>query len=380
MSISAPHPKTASCKPVYPVLDGIRGVAALLVVMRHTLPFFGKVSFQETYLAVDIFFLLSGYVIANAYEDRLRTGAMSFQRFSWIRLVRIYPLYLAALAVMSVVIALGYAPEEATGAGALMLLALLLLPSFRSASPVGLYPLDGPSWSLFFEMGVNFFYGKCARFLTDQRVLAILAFSAAGLVFVLVAGKHHNLDVGWTAKSFPGGFFRVGYSFFAGVLMYRFFAPGSGGEYGKRSSFLSWLILGALVALLALKPDAHWQPYYDFVCVAFLFPLLLKAALHGRPGALSTRLFLFLGETSYAVYVLHVPLSLLAQGVMRQAGLRVELYAPYAGLAYLCVLLPVAWRLHHRYDQPLRDRILGKRRIPVRPGKVLMPELAQKAA
>ena len=86
-------------------LDGIRGIAAILVMMRHTIPFFG-VDFVESYLAVDIFFLLSGVVITNAYERRLQSG-LSVLRFIWIRVVRMYPLYMLGSLISIVAVAFG---------------------------------------------------------------------------------------------------------------------------------------------------------------------------------------------------------------------------------------------------------------------------------
>ncbi|WP_044531373.1 acyltransferase family protein, partial [Herbaspirillum sp. B65] len=71
-------------------LDGFRGIAAILVVLRHTTPYFGDNPFFSSYLAVDLFFLLSGAVVARSYEHRLQQD-MSLRQFMWIRLLRLYP-------------------------------------------------------------------------------------------------------------------------------------------------------------------------------------------------------------------------------------------------------------------------------------------------
>ncbi len=82
----------------FTVLDGLRGVAALCVVQTHTQDLLLGDTLPTAYLAVDLFFLLSGFVLAHAYEERLRQG-MTLHRFMLARLVRLYPLYLAGIAI-----------------------------------------------------------------------------------------------------------------------------------------------------------------------------------------------------------------------------------------------------------------------------------------
>src|SRR6185312_1216171 len=81
---------------LFPILNGMHGIAAILIVVRHTAPIFGQNPFSESYLAVDLFFVLSGVVIANAYESKLLEG-MEVAQFAKIRLIRLYPLYALSL-------------------------------------------------------------------------------------------------------------------------------------------------------------------------------------------------------------------------------------------------------------------------------------------
>ena len=131
-------------------LDGLRGVAALLVVSRHAGPLGAGVSFPESFLAVDLFFLLSGFVIAYAYDGRLARPGFAGQ-FLGIRLIRLYPLYLLGIAVGACYrlgSVLGHTEGLTAGRlGAAVLAGVLLWPStpFTSASSSD---LDGPTWTL----------------------------------------------------------------------------------------------------------------------------------------------------------------------------------------------------------------------------------------
>ena len=81
----------------YEILDGMRGIAALLVLTRHTTEFW-TFTLHHSYLAVDLFFLLSGFVLASSYDISLRDRVLSVRRFIFLRLIRLYPLFLVSVA------------------------------------------------------------------------------------------------------------------------------------------------------------------------------------------------------------------------------------------------------------------------------------------
>jgi peptidoglycan/LPS O-acetylase OafA/YrhL len=86
------------------------------------------------------------------------------------------------------------------------------------------FPLNPPAWSLFFELAGNIAYASVFRFLSYRVLAAIMAVSTLGLAGFLYFGPQHDLHLGWNVENLSGGFFRVGYSFFAGVLLYRLLA------------------------------------------------------------------------------------------------------------------------------------------------------------
>ena len=196
-------------KQTFRMLDGIRGVAALLVVMRHTHTLFFPIEFQESYLAVDLFFLLSGVVICHSYEEKLK-GSLSISQFSWIRLVRIYPLYIVGSS-LGLIANFTSSTDDFFSLYTLLytVLAIFLIPGL---DPAG-FPLNTPAWSLFFELLINFAYAFIVQFLRPTLLIGIMIISAVGLMISVYFSKRHNIDMGWSVRSYPSALLRVGYSF-----------------------------------------------------------------------------------------------------------------------------------------------------------------------
>lgn len=349
----------------FSTLDGIRGIASILIVLRHITTIFGSVNFQESYLAVDIFFVLSGVVLSNAYERRLQTG-LSVVQFARIRWVRIYPLYIFGTILTLIAVWLGVDHDLAPGHLTLFLiLALLLLPSPDVGQPL-IFPLNPPAWSLFFELGVNVVYAAILRFLTMRMLAVIMLVSAIGLAVCLRLDSLHMLDLGWAPDTFPAGFFRVGYSFFAGVLLYRWFAskPSTVPASGRYAGLVPWAILALIAALLAAAPPDRIHSYFDFIAVTIIFPAIIYLALWFEPVGISARICKFFGAISYAIYAVHQPLAVLVSGVLKQAGgISVADYAPWSALAFFGFLVPFCWLLDKLYDAPVRRGLLGSHQI-----------------
>ncbi len=349
---------------VFTTLDGMRGVAALFVILRHWIPFFGNdIQFSESFLAVDLFFALSGAVLCHAYEKRLQTG-MSALHFTYLRIVRLYPLYLLGTVIM--VGTLFMVPDRWENEHFLFycVLALLFLPNIfvneTGAPRQYAFPLNRPGWSLFFELIANIAYASCIRFLNTRALLSVMAVSALGIFGCLVYGPHHNLDIGWTPNSLPGGLFRVGYSFSAGVLLFRHFAAkkrrASGSAQANLAAFATLAMTGALLALP--MPDSL-QPYYNFIAATLLFPALVYAGLLFQPRGALAPVCKFLGAISYAVYAIHAPLGdFVKEAALKAGSVDVKDYAPLAGYALMAALIMACWALDRFYDAPIRKALV----------------------
>jgi peptidoglycan/LPS O-acetylase OafA/YrhL len=175
-------------KQYFHLLSALRGIAAVLVVVRHTGLIFSPIQFQMSFMSVDIFFLLSGVVIEANYQRPLKFGLNPFH-FASLRIIRIYPLYFFASSIT--IFATILAPKHVLLNGATpyasiishkiltALFAATLLPNLFTWAPAE-FPLDHPAWSLFFELYINFIYGFIATKLTLQRIIQIVVFCWIG--------------------------------------------------------------------------------------------------------------------------------------------------------------------------------------------------------
>ncbi len=323
-------------------------------------------------MAVDIFFLLSGVVIDASYRGRL-VKKLSPLRFIWLRIVRIYPLYIlgTAIAISAVIISPnhqlldGSSPIVFSHKVFFAFSALLLLPNLSSWSS-GEFPYDGPAWSLFFELLINVFYGFIVRRLSNRMLVGLILIFSLLLLFSLV--HFHEVEMGWRQNTFIAGIFRTGASFFLGVALYRFYlymqtANVSGRAVlaaltTKRPIILSVIIIVATVVALTAPVSRDSSIFLYVFCVFMLFPALIFLSLWIEPNRFLEKIWLFLGDTSYAIYTLHAPLYLFMCSVIGgYTGILVGKYAPYIGFFYIVFLLCLAYVIDCIYDKPVRSML-----------------------
>lgn len=343
---------TATRNGTYNTLDGMRGVAAVLVAIHHFDDFFGHDAVPSGYLAVDLFFVLSGFVIANAYDKRFARGMTAWQ-FMLIRVVRLFPLYLLGtlLGVASAWTAWIFGQGGLSTAALVVatVTSLFMLPSPTWKEMMVLMPINIPGWSLFFEMVANLVYAVVWRHLSIKIVLIIMVASAGGLV--LAMAQHGSGNVGPVWSTFFGGFPRVAFSFFAGVVMFMMLR-----NRDRRATWTAYLMPLALIVLFLVHPGSGPFRYlFDLVCVFVLFPLLVYAGIRSEPPA--AQLFSFLGRISYPIYVLHFPVYLTATRGLGMLGVSP---AAWHGIIMLGGLIVGSWALDRWFDQPIR-RIIGQR-------------------
>jgi peptidoglycan/LPS O-acetylase OafA/YrhL len=319
----------------YQSLDGLRGLAAMAVVIFHVRPLVAPY-FPGGYLAVDVFFCLSGFVLAHAYERRL-ASSMSVGEFARVRLIRLWPMYVvgAALgAILALVLAAKPAGPPAPHLAATIGLSLAFLPTWGGAG--FLYPFDWPAWSLILELGVNAAYALFFSWLTTRRLFSLVAL--AGFAVLVHALRTGNTNAGVTWPGVPIGMCRAIYGFFFGVLIYR---------HRLRIPVvpIPGLVLGAamLLAMEFAGPRSVDGPY-DAAFVLVGAPLIVLLGAQARPwrGAAA------LGELSYPLYAIHWPLLQLAGGAA--VGPR---------LAAAVVAAPAAWLLARYVDGPARAWLTG---------------------
>jgi peptidoglycan/LPS O-acetylase OafA/YrhL len=346
-------------------LDGLRGVAALAVLVLHRGRWFYEPGgfLGHGYLAVDFFFLLSGFVIAFAYDDRIRNG-MGVWAFMRLRLIRLYPLIFLGM-LLGAVWPLTRVLTGMSGAPAPeellidLFRGLLLIPDDHVRSPA-IFPLNGPTWSLFFELVANLAFILIGPRLTTRVLAVVVAISAVAMA---IASFQAGVDVGQRPSTLWAGFPRVGVGFFGGVLLYRIISAAR--ARGWRPPVLPAPFLITAVCLVAiLSVPRRYEPMFDLLTLFVLFPALVALAASPGPGTgPGAKLCRFAGDLSYPVYVLHYPLYVLIGGLgFQMAGIGLD--APLRGLAAAALVIGIAWLVLKLYDEPVRRSLM--RRVKAR--------------
>lgn len=334
------------------VLDGMRGLAALAVITDHVASPFMTSLLPGRYLAVDFFFVLSGFVLAHVYGERLRNG-MSFGAFMRVRAVRLWPLYLlgtlagAAFALLSA--SRGWLDASEWQVASVLVFALFMIPCPPSASywPDAPYPLNGPAWSLFFELFINVVFALVARWLTPALCLVFMVVGAA--LLVPTAFGFGQLDGGFAWSNFIAGFPRVTFGFFTGVWLYMIRA------HERVPALPPWAAYLALAAVFMIPGEGAVRAVVDLTAALILFPALVAVCANARASGVMLRVSGFVGALSYGVYILHVPLWSWLNLALQRAGIELPGVVNVALTAVLTLALVAV--LDNIYDRPLRRRL-----------------------
>lgn len=370
----------ADSKPHYALLDGLRGVAALLVVWYHIFEgyaFAGGTmitTVNHGYLAVDFFFMLSGFVVSYAYDDRLGKS-LTLKNFFKRRLIRLHPMVVMGAIVGLIAYCIqGCVQWDGTQVSVTnilisLLLGMLLIPVFPGAAHDvrgngEMFPLNGPGWSLFFEYIGNILYALFIRRFSNKVLIFWTIFTGVGLgMFSIfdVAG-YGSIGIGWTmdAVNFFGGLFRMIFPFSMGMLLARNFRP----LKIKGAFWICSLILAVLFHVPYIEGTSfHFNGLFEFITIAGIFPVVLLLSASGTTtDKITAKISKFLGEISFPLYMVHYPVmylfyawlidkKLYTLGETWQVALLV--IAGSVMLAYLCLKL---------YDEPVR-KWLGKKFI-----------------
>ena len=196
-------------KPHYMILDGLRGVAAIMVVWFHIFEAYATSHLDQKinhgYLAVDFFFILSGFVIGYAYDDRWKT--MTVKDFIKRRVIRLHPMVVMGAVIGAVMFYFQGCPvwDVTKVTVAALLLATfvnaLLIPATPGTEIRGLgemYPLNGPSWSLFFEYIGNILYALIIRKFSTKALAVLVVAAGCGLAAFSIFGPYGDICAGFS--------------------------------------------------------------------------------------------------------------------------------------------------------------------------------------
>jgi len=310
----AVNPASARPSTRFDALDGLRGLAAIAVMVFHYTEHNGLRWIGNSWVAVDLFFVLSGFVIAYSYADKI-AGGMHFSRFLAVRWMRLGPLYLVGLAlgVVALVVTLKLDPPAAPVPTLQWIWAVILglfwLPFVNDLTwPFAgdmirgaIFPLNIPAWSLFFELTVNvlFFAYLRATGRAAGRIWILMAWAG----FVYLTWRWHVLNPGWSSNwhGLVLGLLRVTAEFFLGALIW---------QQGWHRHWLAKRVPSAAIAVGAacLLAFAMSSPKAALLNTLVGVPLTITLLAGVDVGGLAQRVCHQLGEISYPLYILHYPL------------------------------------------------------------------------
>ena len=361
----------ADSKPHYDILDGLRGVAAITVVCFHLFEAFATSHLDQKinhgYLAVDFFFMLSGFVVGYAYDDRWKS--MKTKDFIKRRFIRLHPMVVMGTVIGAVMFYFqGCYVWDVSKVTIIALVTAtffsgLLIPATLGTEIRGLgemFPLNGPSWSLFFEYIGNILYAFFIRKLSTQALVGLVFLAGCSLAGFAIFGPYGDLCAGFslTGIEFAGGFSRLLFSFSAGLLLFRIFKPVN----VKGTFWICSLSIAALLAVARIGGAEHlWMNgIYDTACCVLFFPFLVYLGASGKStDKYTTMICKFLGDISYPLYMVHYPFIYLYYAWVKNNNLTFRESLPGAAgvvagsiiLAYICLKF---------YDIPVR-RLLTNR-------------------
>lgn len=354
-------------KPHYQILDGLRGVAALIVVTFHIFEAHAPNRFEQIinhgYLAVDFFFLLSGYVISYAYDDRWHK--MSIGSFFRRRLERLQPMVIMGSIIGAACFYAGDSPIfpdiHTVPVGKVLLVMLIgctLLPLPVSMDIRGwqeIHPLDGPGWSLWYEYVANILYALFIRKFSKTLLSILVILSAAALIHYTVTGPTGDVIGGWslTPEQIRVGMTRVMFPFFGGLLLARVTKP----IKIKNAYLWSSLLLSIILFMPRIGGEKHlWQNgLYESLSIILLFPLVVYMGAGGQVhNPKELKICKFLGDISYPIYITHYPFIYIYTGWASAHRDAAPSTAIGYGLLTFAVSVLVGYACLKLYDEPIR--------------------------
>ncbi len=359
-------------KPHYQILDGLRGVAAIIVVAFHIMETHATSHLDQIinhgYLAVDFFFLLSGFVIGYAYDSRWEK--MSVGSFFKRRLIRLQPMVVMGMIVGAVCF---YFQDSSIWPNIdtvslwtmliVMLIGFTLIPIPISMDIRGwqeMHPLNGPGWSLFFEYIANILYALFVRKFSKTLLSILVALSAIALVHLAVTGPNGDIIGGWSlnAQQLHIGFSRLMYPFFAGLLLFRMAKL----SQIKYAFLLCSILLIAVFAFPRIGGEENlWlNGLYDAMTVILVFPLIVYIGASGKiENKTASKICKFFGDISYPIYITHYPLIYIYTGWVATNKVSFEDALPFGILTFIASIA-LAYTCLKLYDEPIRKWLKSK--------------------
>lgn len=339
----------------FEILDGLRGVAAISVVVFHFMEFavpdYEQSFIAHSYLAVDFFFCLSGFVIAYAYDTRLKQ--MGLANFFKLRLIRLHPLVIigSIIGLLTFIFdpwSMLYSKYGAGQAAIMFFTSCFMIPyGIVPEHSFNLFNLNPPSWSLFWEYIANIIYAFVLVKISNKFLWVLVIIAAVCLAYQ--SYTTHTLSDGWSAKNFWGGGGRVFFSFPAGILLYRTKAV-----IKNKLGFIGVAILLFLAFIFPFRNHLAWIT--DLVTVLLYLPLMVSLGAGAYLSDGFKKICKFLGDLSYPLYMIHYPFLwvFFSYTLKYKPGIQeMSVIIPIATIA----LITLAYLIMKLIDMPIRKSL-----------------------
>jgi peptidoglycan/LPS O-acetylase OafA/YrhL len=348
----------------FSLLDGMRGVGALVVVAGHAIESVGKLHlFPHVQAGVDLFFALSGFVIAHAYQPRMERG-MSLGDYTQRRLIRLYPLVPLAVAFGATIylvrlLLLGHSELLRPLFGSALLNAVFLPSPLLNADAYGIaWAVNPPLWSLTSEAAMNVLFGVALWKMRSRNLVVCALLGAVAFAWCAFRIGETNIGPGW--YELDAMLVRPVYPFCAGILLWRITRG-----HQPRFQLSPAVVLIGMVLILAAPSFGRYDLAAGLLLVWIGMPLVLYAGAF--LASTSSRTLRLLGDISYPVYLLHFPLIKAVNFATKRWDLQHSM--PW-GLVVLEVVLSavVGYAAFRLYDEPVRNWLTGmakKRAAPL---------------
>ena len=369
----------------YEILDGLRGVAALMVIIFHffELYSFGNPSKQiinHGYLAVDFFYVLSGFVLGYAYDDRW--DKMSYWDFYKRRLIRLHPMVIAGSLLGMCYFFLGECINSPNIESVnplyfflTIIMSILMIPCPAQMDIRGwgeTNSFNGPNWTLTYEYIVNILYSLIFRRL-HTIIIGILTLASALLLVNLTCNfdifnvmneresNKYTVIGGWSLTSCElcVGFTRLFYPYFAGYLVYRL-------KLKIRIPY-SFIICSIILITFLSMPRLEKEGYpifngiYEAIVIILIFPLvIIIGAGDTTKNEILTKICKFIGELSYPIYITHYPIIYM-NSAWTSFHMKDSLFNKIMiSIGSFCIMVFNAYSLIELYDKPVRKWLANK--------------------
>ena len=369
----------------YEILDGLRGVAALMVIIFHffELYSFGNPSKQiinHGYLAVDFFYVLSGFVLGYAYDDRW--DKMSYWDFYKRRLIRLHPMVIAGSLLGMCYFFLGECINSPNIESVnplyfflTIIMSILMIPCPAQMDIRGwgeTNSFNGPNWTLTYEYIVNILYSLIFRRL-HTIIIGILTLASALLLVNLTCNfdifnvmneresNKYTVIGGWSLTSCElcVGFARLFYPYFAGYLVYRL-------KLKIRIPY-SFIICSIILITFLSMPRLEKEGYpifngiYEAIVIILIFPLvIIIGAGDTTKNEILTKICKFIGELSYPIYITHYPIIYM-NSAWTSFHMKDSLFNKIMiSIGSFCIMVFNAFSLIELYDKPVRKWLANK--------------------